>query len=141
MQRPRPVWGGRLSLRETINGTTLADRVLLVFLLLVSFLGIFFIKDVLPKGRDVVIEVEGRVEYKYPIDSDKVIRVKSSYGQLAVEIKDHRVRVVDASCPNKLCEHQGWITRGAIICLPSSISVLVGNPEKSNDRSVDATTG
>ncbi len=130
-----------MSLRETINGTTIADRVLLIFLLLVSFLGVFFIKDVLPKGRDVVIEVEGKVEYKYPIDSDKVIKVKSEYGQLTVEIKDHKVRVVDASCPNKLCEHQGWITRGAIICLPGRISVLVGSPGKSNNRSIDATTG
>ncbi len=130
-----------MSLKETINGTTLADRALLVFLLFVSFLGIFFIKDVLPKGRDVVIEVEGKVEYKYPIDSDRVVKVKSAHGQLTVEIRNHMVRVVDASCPNRLCEHQGWITRGAIVCLPGRISVLVGSPGKQNNRAVDATTG
>ncbi len=114
---------------------------LLIFLLLASLLGMFFIKDVFPKGRDVTVEVDGKVEYRYPMDSDRVIRVKGAHGQLTVEIKDHRVRVVDASCPNKLCERQGWITRGAIVCLPGRISVLVGSPEKPNNRSVDATTG
>lgn len=130
-----------MSLRETISGTTPGDRILFIFLLLASLLGIFLIKEVLPHGREVTVEVEGKVEYKYPLDSDRVIRVKGPRSQLAVEIKDRKVRVVDASCPNKLCERQGWITHGAIICLPGRISVMVGRPEKPNNRTVDATTG
>ncbi len=114
---------------------------LLVLLLLASLLGIFFIREVLPGGRGVTIEIEGKVAYKYELDSDRSVKVESPYGRLTVEIKDHRVRVIDASCPNKLCEHQGWINRGAIVCLPARISVVVGGPGKPGNGAVDATTG
>ncbi|HWR58897.1 MAG TPA: NusG domain II-containing protein [Thermodesulfovibrionales bacterium] len=112
-----------------------------MFLLLVSLLGIFLIKEVLPRSSEVTIEVAGKVEYRYPVDSDRTVRIESPYGHLTLEIKDRKVRVVGASCPSKHCEHQGWITGGAIICLPGRISVLVGSPEKSKGRAVDATTG
>ncbi len=110
-------------------------------MLIASLVGIFFIKEVFPRGRDVTIEVDGKIGYRYPLDSDRTVKIAGAHGRLTVEIKDHKVRVVDASCPNRLCERQGWISRGAIVCLPGRISVLVGSPEKSNNRSVDATTG
>ncbi len=130
-----------MSLRETINGTTAGDRVLFIFLFLASFIGIFFIKEVLPRGNEVLIEVEGKVAYKYPLDSDRTVKVESRYGRLTVEIRKGEVRVVDASCPNKLCERQGWVSSGAIVCLPNRISVLVGSQEKPKDGAVDATAG
>jgi hypothetical protein len=130
-----------LSLRETINGTTRGDRILFIFLLIASLVAIFFVKDVLPKGNEVVIEVDGKMQYTYPLNSDRMVKVESRYGNLTVEIKGSKVRVVDASCPNKLCEHQGWVSGGAIVCLPSRISVLVGSTGKSQGGAVDATTG
>ena len=130
-----------MSLRETINGTTRGDRILFVLLLITSILGIFFIKEALPRSNDVVIEVNGKIEYTYPLNSNRTVKVESRYGHLTVEIRGDKARVVDASCPNKLCEHQGWISRGAIICLPSRISVLVGSTGKTENGAVDATTG
>lgn len=130
-----------MSLRETINGTTIGDRILLMFLLLISLIGIVFIKEVLPKTRDVTIEVEGKVAHRYSLDADRLIKVEGPHGRLSVEIKDKKVRVIAASCQNKLCERQGWITDGVIICLPGRISVIVGSPDKSRDRTVDAITG
>lgn len=130
-----------LSLKETVNGLTIGDRILLIALLVASLAGIFLIKEVLPVGREVLIEVEGKAEYKYPLDSDRVVRVEGPHGHLTVQIREGKVRVFDASCPNKLCERQGWIAAGAIICLPGRISVLVGSPEKAKGSTIDGTTG
>ncbi len=130
-----------MNLRKTIDSTTIGDRILLIFLLLVSFISIIFIREVLPKTRDVIVEVEGKIRYKYPIDTNRLVKIEGPYGHLSVEIKDKRVRVIDASCPNKLCERQGWITRGIIICLPNRITVIVGSPDGAEDRAVDAITG
>ena len=130
-----------MSLRQTINSTTPADRILLVFLLLASLGGIIFIKDVLPSSGGVSIEVQGKTTHRYLLDQDRTVRVESPYGHLTVEIRGRKARVIQASCLNKLCEHQGWITRGVIICLPARISVSVGRPEKSGDKEIDATTG
>ncbi len=119
----------------------MGDRILFIFLLLLSFVGIAFVKEVLPRTEGVIIEVEGKVTHRYNLDDDRSIKVEGSRGHLTVEIKDKKVRVVEASCPNRLCEHQGWVRRGAIICLPARITVTVGTPEESKDRKVDAVTG
>jgi hypothetical protein len=130
-----------LSLRETISGTTPGDRILLIFLILVSLIGIVFIKKALPRTGEVTIEVDGKTAYRYPLDTDRAVEVKGSYGSLTVEIKDKKVRVVRASCPNRLCEVEGWISSGAIVCLPGRISVIVGGTGGPEDKKVDAITG
>ncbi|MCL4475623.1 MAG: NusG domain II-containing protein [Nitrospirae bacterium] len=130
-----------MSLKETVNGTTLGDRILFILLLIVSFIGIFFMKEVLPQPRDVTIEVEGKLTHRYPLDTDRRVEVGSPFGHLTLEIKDRKARVTGASCPNKLCELQGWISRGVIICLPGRITVTVGGSEEPKDRKVDAITG
>lgn len=130
-----------MSLRKTINSTTPGDRLLLIFLLLASCAGIIFIKDVLPNSGGVIVEVQGKPTHRYMLDQDRTVRVESPYGHLTVEIRGKKVRVIHASCQNKLCERQGWISHGVIICLPARISVGVGGPEKSGDKGIDATTG
>ncbi len=130
-----------MSLKETINGTTPGDRILFVLLLMVSFVGILFMKDVLPQQRDVTIEIEGKLTHRYPLDTDRKVLVGGPYGHLTLEIKDKKARVTGASCPNKLCELQGWISRGVIICMPARITITVGGPGGSEDRKIDAITG
>jgi hypothetical protein len=130
-----------LSLRQIIKSTTLGDRILLLLLLFASCAGIVFIKDVLPSSGEVSIEVQGKPSHRYSLTQDRNVRIESPYGQLTVEIKGKKARVIQASCKNKLCERQGWISHGVIICLPARISVSVGGPDKPGDRRIDATTG
>lgn len=130
-----------MSFRETINGTTCADRLLLTVLLLVSLLGIVFVREVLPHPAEVSIDVEGKKSYRYPLGIDRRVRVESSKGHLTVEIKGERVRVINASCPNRNCELQGWTGRGAIICLPNRISISVGGTGNTDGGKLDAVTG
>jgi hypothetical protein len=130
-----------LRFRETIEGTTVADRVLLATLLCVSLLGIVFVNEVLSHTTEVSIEVEGKAMYRYPLDTDRSVKVEGPYGHLTVEIKHKKVRVIEASCPNKRCEKEGWISRGVIICLPNRISVIVGGDVRHDGRAFDAITG
>jgi len=119
----------------------MADRILFATLLFVSLLGIVFVKNILPHATEVSIQVEGKVMYHYPLDTDRSVRVEGPRGRLTVEIKNRKVRVIEASCPNRLCESQGWISRGAIICLPNRISIVVGGSGKPDGRTFDAITG
>ncbi len=130
-----------MSLRETINGTTPGDRILLLLLLCASIAGIFFIKEVLPRSQWVIIEVEGKATYRYPLQSDRKVNVEGASGRLTVEIRNGKVRVVNPTCPNRLCERQGWIIRGVILCLPARIYIIVGEPGRPEDRKVDAVSG
>lgn len=44
-----------------------------------------------------------------------------------IEIRDGRVRMIEASCPNHLCIRQGWIRfeGQSIVCLPNKVTVTV----------------
>jgi len=128
-----------LSLRRLLSGTTSADRVLFVLLLLLSLSGIFFVKEVLPGGSTVHIEVNGRPSYILPLDKDNSVTVEGPIGKTLIEIRDHRVRVTDSPCRNKLCIRQGWVRNGTIICLPNRVVITVG--DHNNSATVDATTG
>ena len=128
-----------MSLKETIKDATIADRVIFVSLIIISLTGIIFIKEVLPAGNYVNIEVDGKLLYRYPIDTDRTVHVQSHYGSLDVEMKGSMVRVINATCPNKICERQGWVRNGAIICLPSRIVVMVGG-KKGGEQRIDAIT-
>ena len=128
-----------MSLRKLLSGTTSADRVLFLLLLLLSLSGILFVKEVLPVGRTVHIEVNGRPAYILPLDKDRTVTVEGSLGKTLIEIKDQRVRVTDSPCRNKLCIQQGWVRSGTIICLPNRVVITVGDHDKST--TVDATTG
>jgi hypothetical protein len=128
-----------LSLKKLLSATTSADRILFLLLLLLSLSGILFVKEVLPGGSAVQIEVNGRPAYILPLDKDRTVTVEGPLGKTSIEIEDRRVRVTDSPCHNKLCIHQGWVRNGTIICLPNRVVVTVGDHNKST--TVDATTG
>jgi hypothetical protein len=90
--------------------------------LFVSLAGIFFIKDIMPQSKSVLVSVEGPL------------------GNTTIEIKDRKVRITDSPCNNKLCIKQGWITSGSIVCLPNRVVVTVGNKDRQKDGP-DAITG
>lgn len=137
-----------MNLRGILNSTTIADRILLTILILLSSSGIVFIKEVLPEGNKVLIEVEGRPVYVLSIEKDRTVSVEGPEGKTIIEIKDHKVRITESACPNKLCIKQGWIKHGAIVCLPNRVVVTVGNHKGGSQRgiespfdAVDAITG
>jgi hypothetical protein len=130
-----------LNLKGPLKSTTVADKILLSVLLLLSFSGIIFVKEVLSKGRTVLIEVDSRPVYVLPVDKDKTVSVEGPMGKTVVEIRNHRVRITESPCHNKLCIKQGWIESGSIICLPNRVVVIIGNHEDESDKIVDAITG
>lgn len=128
-----------MSLREIFDNTTVADRILFSILILLSLSGILFIQEALPESQTVQIEVDGHPVYILPIDKNRIVSVKGPEGITFVEIKDHKVRVTNSPCHNKLCIQQGWLRSGAIVCLPNRVVVTIGNHDKN--KTVDATTG
>lgn len=105
--------------------------------MVISVGGIFITQEALPKGSDVIIEINGKPEYTFPLDIDRKIPIKGNYGDCRVEIKDKKVRIAESDCPKKLCVEEGWISRGVIVCLPNRVIVFVG----SSDSDIDAITG
>lgn len=104
-----------------------------------SIAGIFISRDAVSQPSEVVVEVDGKPLYSLTLAADKTVSVNGRYGETVIEIKDRRVRVREAHCPNRICVGQGWISRGVIICLPNRLVITVGGggPVKN----IDAVTG
>ena len=129
-----------MRLRDLKGKITPADVILLFLLLAISISGLIFIDNVMHQGTEVIIDVNGKQVYMLQLNTDKSVKVKGPLGDTLVEIRDGKVRITESPCPNKICIKQGWIKRGAIVCLPNRIVVRV-NSTKDGNRKVDAITG
>ena len=70
----------------------------------------------------VKIETDGELYGIYSLSEDQVIIIGDTN---ICEIKDGKIRMTEASCPDHLCIQQGAIdTRGGmIVCLPNKIVI------------------
>lgn len=125
-------------LKETFKEITIYDWALFVVLILLSLSGLFLVKGLALSGNTASIEVNGKLLYRLSLDEDRTVEVNGPVGITRVEVKDGKIRITDSPCPNKLCVRQGWIERGAIICLPNRVVVTIG---VGGMRGVDAISG
>ncbi len=60
-------------------------------------------------------------------------------GSNIIRVENVKIGIVHASCPDKICVKQGFITNGTlpIVCLPNKLSVVITN----NNNELDAVTG
>lgn len=55
---------------------------------------------------------------------------EGAYGEMHLEVKDKKFRLINVECPNHTCEQQGWIDAESIIpivCLPNQVIVSASN--------------
>ncbi|WP_071705745.1 NusG domain II-containing protein [Murdochiella vaginalis] len=124
--------------------TTRADRVLILLLALASViaLGILFFGHAQTKQDVYVsIQVDGKEIDRYALAEaeGQTKRYTSAYGCNVVKIEQGSISVFEADCPDKLCMHQGRISRPGqiLVCLPNRFLVeLMGGAEQASD--VDA---
>jgi hypothetical protein len=72
----------------------------------------------------------GQIELK----DDAVINV----GEMQIEVKGKKVRVLKTDCPNKICKHAGWISSPgqSLICLPNKVVVEIPVDHKNGKYDV-----
>ena len=59
-----------------------------------------------------------------------------------VRAENGRIRITSASCPDKICVHQGWIENGVvpIVCLPNKVTIEIRG-DASGDSDIDGIAG
>ena len=80
-----------------------------------------------PEENTVRIVSDGEVLYSIDLSTadDRVIEIPYGEHSNTVEIKDHRIRMKDADCPDQTCVNTGWLTSSAmpIVCLPHHLVI------------------
>lgn len=95
----------------------------------------------MPQGSDVNIEVNGKLLYALPLNVDRTVEVEGSIGKTVVEISGNRARIKTSPCFNSYCVHQGWISAGAVICLPNRVLVNITGHTDKKHKGIDGITG
>ena len=67
---------------------------------------------------------EGRVIHTVDLRIDREITVSSGYGSNTVTVKDGKIAVTEATCPDHYCMHRGYCNSGTqIVCLPNRLVI------------------
>jgi len=99
-------------------------------LAILLWLGIYFTQN---EGAYAYVTVKNAEYGKYPLDTDTEIRIGDGSTYNILVIKDGKAEVTEASCPDKLCVHQGKVHYDgqSIICLPNKVVVEIVGGEQS----------
>lgn len=96
------------------------------FVIILIFLSaLFFIPRV--EGKKVRVIVDKEKEFIYPLNEDRILKIEGKIGIIMIEIKDGRVRVIESTCPLKICMEMGWIKNKGeqIVCVPNRILICI----------------
>ncbi len=73
-------------------------------------------------GESIRITVDGKEYGTWKLDEDQTIEIKDTN---VCEIKDGKVRMIRATCPDHLCMEQAPVDEngGMIVCLPNKVII------------------
>ena len=118
----------------------LRDILLVVVLLALAVVLLIVIYNRGREGSYVVVMIRNKEIARYSLAINAIYAIYDIYDDYdnydnngdngrknKIEIKDGRVRMLEASCPNHLCIRQGWISLEgqSIVCLPNKVVVRI----------------
>lgn len=67
---------------------------------------------------------EGKMLYTLDLAVDREVTVTTEQGSNTVTVRDGKIAVTDADCPDHYCMARGWCSGGAqIVCLPNRLVI------------------
>lgn len=123
------------------------DKLLIVFIAVISLVSLGFIKDKATNSdqKYISIQVDGQEVKKIIFDKKiigKTIPMETEFGYNLIEIGDGKVRVIEADCPDKLDVKQGYISEPneIIVCLPNRLVIEIIGGEEDEEGDIDYIT-
>ena len=115
--------------------TRIRDIILIASLTIIGLVLLLVVNTKSEGGSFAVVQVDGVTVARYALSEDGVFVLNG--GSNTIEIKDGKIRMLEALCPNLQCVHQGWISKSyqSIVCLPNKMIVTI----EGDDKVVDFT--
>lgn len=122
------------------------DKIIIISLLVVSFVPYLIFSLVRIHDYNAtyaVITVGGKPYDKIKLTGHKgetKYLIKTPNGNNLVLLKDEKIAVIDADCPDEVCTESGFITKPgqSLICLPHKLSIAIEGAQVETDG-LDAT--
>ena len=79
----------------------------------------------------------GKLIHTLDLQVDRVVEVRTEDGYNRIEIKDGRIAVAEADCPDHYCVDRGFCSGGVqIVCLPHRLIIRF-----AGDQAIDSVIG
>lgn len=112
-----------------MNRIKLRNDIILISAILLAALTVLGILTLTKKpGSAVLVEINGQVTARYPLDKDIRTDIVTEGEHLNVlVIEDGKAHIESADCPDKLCVKQRAISKAgeSIICLPHKLVIRI----------------
>ncbi len=85
-------------------------------------------------SSQVEILQDGEILYTLDLEQaeDQTFTVTYEGRTNEIEIRDHRIRVKAADCPDQICVHMDWLDAAPIVCLPNRLSIQYADGESAS---------
>lgn len=109
------------------------DIILIAILLVLAGISILVLKSFNKSAAEYVKISYNDREITMSLSEDNSFTVEFGDNTNIIEIKNKQVCISEASCPDKLCVKQGYISHNgeSIICLPNEVVVTVVGADES----------
>ena len=109
------------------------DIILIASVLLIAAALFLVLELTKEAGARVVVKVDGQENAEYSLEKDGTYPLNGGTNILVIE--NGKAYLTDANCPDKLCVHQGKISRTGetITCLPNKLTITVYGAAESLD--------
>lgn len=115
------------------------DILLILILLSVAGALSLFLFLTRKTGGYVTVSTGGQTVMELPLNKNTVVEIGEGFHTNTLTIWDGAARITQASCPDRLCIHQGVIQYAgqSIVCLPNQVVITV---RRGSDGGFDAVT-
>ena len=86
-----------------------------------------------PDSDQIQIISDGKILHTLSLSEDQELTVSSSQGTNRIQIRDGKVAVTYADCPDHICQHRGWCASSPdIVCLPNHLQIHFLTPQSQD---------
>ncbi len=91
------------------------------------------------RGNVCIISVNEDEIYRLSLNEDKEIVVQGPIGETRIKIENGSIWIMDAPCPQKICQKMGKINRTGeiIVCVPNKVIIQI---ESDDEQTIDGFT-
>lgn len=113
------------------------DFLIVIILLIFSFTPFFMVHNSKKEGNQVIaiVKVNNRQVKKLSLDHDQKWQYQRDGKINIVQVKNHKIRAIDANCKDQVCVKEGWKSKSGdtIVCFPHKFLVELKNENQIDD--------
>ncbi len=117
---------------------TVADKVLILVLVLAVGASTFGVHLSTGEGKTVLVRQNGSIVYTLNLHEQRTLTLQGRLGPVEIQTANGRVAIIHSSCPNHICVRTGWRSKAGevIVCVPNNIFVRISGRQETGVRAV-----